>query len=630
VISEPLRTGDVFAGYRVEDEAGRGGMGTVLRAVDVELERTVALKLVDPALASDQAFSERFRREWRLLAALDHPHVIPIYGAGEHDGRLYLVMRWVRGGDLAQRLAGTTGLDPALAVDIISQVASALDAAHERGVIHRDVKPGNVLLEDGHAWLSDFGAGKDLARADTATVPGRWIGTVDYVAPELLDGAPADARADIYSLACVLFEALTGRPPFRRETEVATLWAHRHDPPPSTSELRAILPKGVDKVLARALSKDPAKRPASAGELARATRAALAAPPPGAETKVGVVAPPAPPSRRLRAGLLGAGLALGLAVGAVAAIVLGGGGDRQPASATVPPPPRFVRVERISLGAHSTAGDLIALPQFTYVLDPQQRELDAIKSSSRQVVRRRRLPGVPTTLAASSDNNDLWVGMDNHRVMHIDLVTGKRVVVKTDIEPDYLAVLDNVVMVLANPDSGGRLERIDISANKVLGKVKKIGGAPSDMVADGGYAYILFALPPTIVAFDEKLTQKSLWRVKSGGVPPEMTKAVSDFWISVYDEGTVVRVNDFDGKTVGKPVPVGHKPNGIDYDYDTNSIWVADTGDETVTRVDAKAARVTARISTKGPLAGPLSLSGGVVWASGTHDVVRIEPVGSS
>src|SRR3954469_1548972 len=324
VISEPLRAGDVFAGYRIEGEAGRGGMGTVLRAVDVELERTVALKLVDPALARDQAFSERFRREWRLLAALDHPHVIPIYGAGEHDGRLYLVMRWVRGGDLAQRLAGTTGLDPALAVDIISQGASALDAAHERGAGHRDVKPGNVLLEDGHAWLSDFGAGKDLARADTATAPGRWIGTVDYVAPELLDGAPAAARADISSLACVLFGALTGRPPFRRETEVATLWAHRHDPPPSTSELRAILPRDVDKVLARALSKDPAKRPASAGELARATRAALAALPPGAETKVGVVAPPAPPSRRLRAGLVAAGLALGLAAGAVAAIVLNG------------------------------------------------------------------------------------------------------------------------------------------------------------------------------------------------------------------------------------------------------------------------------------------------------------------
>src|SRR4051794_23722034 len=356
VISEPLRAGDVFAGYRVEGEAGRGGVGAVLRAGGVEPERTAGLKLVDPALARDRAFSERFRREWRLLAALDHPHVIPIYGAGEHDGRLYLVMRWVRGGDLAQRLAGTTGLDPALAVDIISQVASALDAAHERGVIHRDVKPGNVLLEDGHAWLSDFGAGKDLARADTATAPGRWIGTGASAPREFLDGSPADARADISSLACVLFGALTGRPPFRRETEVATLWAQRHDPPPSTSELRAILPRDVDKVLARALSKDPAKRPASAGELARATRAALAAPPPGAETKVGVVAPPAPPSRRLRAGLLGAGLALGLAAGAVAAIVLSGGSDNHPApaAATVSSPARFVRVERIKLGAHST------------------------------------------------------------------------------------------------------------------------------------------------------------------------------------------------------------------------------------------------------------------------------------
>src|SRR4051812_19240786 len=246
-------------------------MGVVYRATHLLLERTVALKLIASSFAANPAFRSRFEREWRLLAALEHPNVIPIYEAGEVEGRPYLSMRWGSGGDLAARLRGTTGLEPAVALDVLSQVAAALDAAHARGVVHRDVKPANVLLEGDHAWLTDFGAGKDLAARDTRTATGHWLGTVDYAAPELLDGAPATAAADVYSLGCVLYECLTGRVPFPRETEVATLWAHRHAEPPST--------RGpVDSPLHRALAKDPADRPDSAGELIRAARAALAEP----------------------------------------------------------------------------------------------------------------------------------------------------------------------------------------------------------------------------------------------------------------------------------------------------------------------------------------------------------------
>jgi streptogramin lyase len=220
--------------------------------------------------------------------------------------------------------------------------------------------------------------------------------------------------------------------------------------------------------------------------------------------------------------------------------------------------------------------------------------------------------------------------MDNDQVMDWNLTNGKRTFVKTHIQPDYLAVMDNVVMVLANPDNGGRLERIDISSHKVFGGVKKIGGAPTDMVPQGNYAYVLFAIPPTIAAYDEHLTKQSEWHPKIGGVPPEMASATNDFFIPLFDEGTVARVSNFDGKVVGKPTPVGHKPNGIDYDSQTGSVWVADTSDEAVTRLDEKTGRVIARVSAKGPLQGALSVSGGVVWASGTNDVVRIEPVGSS
>ena len=246
-------------------------MGVVYRATHLRLERTVALKLIAPALACrTPRSSSRFEREWRLMAALEHPNVIGIYEAGEVDGRLYLAMRWVPGGDLAARLRGTAGLDPRVAVELLSQIAAALDAAHERGVVHRDVKPANVLLDGDHAWLTDFGAGQDLAGRDTRTAPGRWVGTVDYVAPELLDGSDPTPAADVYSLGCVLFEALTGRVPFPRDTEVATLWAHRFEPPPSTTDERPGLPRALDDVLRRMLAKEPAQRPASAGEALRA------------------------------------------------------------------------------------------------------------------------------------------------------------------------------------------------------------------------------------------------------------------------------------------------------------------------------------------------------------------------
>ena len=168
-------------------------MGVVYRATHLLLERTVALKLIAPSLASNPAFRSRFEREWRLLAALDHPNVIDIYEAGEYEGRPYLCMRWVEGGDLAQRLRGTTGLEPKVALDILGQVAAALDAAHERGVVHRDIKPANILLDDERVWLTDFGAGKDLEGRDTRTATGQWVGTVDYVAPELLDAQDRDA-----------------------------------------------------------------------------------------------------------------------------------------------------------------------------------------------------------------------------------------------------------------------------------------------------------------------------------------------------------------------------------------------------------------------------------------------------
>lgn len=262
-----------IAGCRIEAVAGRGGMGIVYRATQLSLGRPVALKLIAPEHAADAAFRERFQRESRMAAAIDHPNVIPVYEAGEEDGRLYLVMRWVAGTDLHKLLRAEGRLDPLRAALIVNQVAGALDEAHAAGLIHRDVKPANVLLSGEHAYLADFGLTRFAGTDSNVTTAGHFLGTVDYMAPEQFHPGPNDARADVYALACVLFAALTGAPPFLRETVPATMLAHLHDAPPKASHTPGVEP-GFDRVLARALAKSPEDRYPSAGDFGRAVLAA--------------------------------------------------------------------------------------------------------------------------------------------------------------------------------------------------------------------------------------------------------------------------------------------------------------------------------------------------------------------
>ena len=256
-----LEPGATFGGYRVESLVGRGGMGVVYRAIDLSLERPVALKLIAPELAEDERFRERFLREPRLAASLDHPNVIPIYEAGEHDGQLYLAMRYVEGSDLKAVLEREGKLGPERALAILAQVAGALDAAHRRALVHRDVKPANVLLdEDAHVYLTDFGITKQLGGASTDT--GRVVGTLDYLAPEQIRGDPVDGRTDSYALACVLYECLSGKAPFHRETEAETMWAHMQEQP---APLRTY-PR-LEPVLKKALAKEREERYGSCAEL---------------------------------------------------------------------------------------------------------------------------------------------------------------------------------------------------------------------------------------------------------------------------------------------------------------------------------------------------------------------------
>jgi predicted Ser/Thr protein kinase len=296
------RIGTEVSGFRIESVLGRGGMSVVYIAEQIRLGRKVALKVLTTELAWDEQFRERFVRESHIAAAIDHPNIIPIYDAGEADGLLYIAMRFVQGPDLKEILKrGNVGLGRT--IFLIEQLASALDAAHTHSLVHRDVKPGNILLEEStdHVYLTDFGVAKQTtARGLTST--GHFLGTVDYAAPEQIEGGHVDARTDAYALGCVLYECLTGSPPFSQGTEHAVLHAHLVDPPPSISRVRPELPLAFDGVIATAMAKDPDDRYSSCGELARAARNAASGtarrvdggpPPTPAAT---VASPPAEPS----------------------------------------------------------------------------------------------------------------------------------------------------------------------------------------------------------------------------------------------------------------------------------------------------------------------------------------------
>ncbi len=370
-----LSDGDEFAGYRVERRLGRGGMGILYLAIEPGLERRVALKLIAPEAASDEVFARRFAEESRIAASIEHPNVVPIYAAGEEAGVPYIAMRYVAGADLARRLIREGRLPPDVAVDLIAQIGNGLDAIHAAGLIHRDVKPANVLLsgDDGgdHAYITDFGVARNVATESGLTQTGRFVGTLDYVAPEQISGGEIDARVDVYALGCLLFKLLTGEVPFPKDGDAARLFAHLNDPPPAPSLYVPEVSMALDDIVIRALSKSPDERYPSAGDLGRAAQAALRGEHPAApertvatgaaatrtaetiSTKAGetsVSTPATEPTRRLgdqtppatakpgganrRWALIGGVAALAAALVAVVILLGGGGGSGSDTSGT--------------------------------------------------------------------------------------------------------------------------------------------------------------------------------------------------------------------------------------------------------------------------------------------------------
>ena len=331
-------------------------MGIVYRVTNVALGRVYALKVLAPELAEDEQFRLRFQREMRIAASIDHPNVVGIRYAGEQDGFLFLAMDYVHGEDLRQLILRDGAMDPSRAVEILTQMAFALDAAHAKGLVHRDIKPGNMLLtvRDGEerAYLTDFGLAKRSSTMAELTVAGSLVGTADYMAPEQVSGEPADARTDIYALGCVFFQMLTGKVPYERETTLATMFAHVNDPPPVLEAPLVDEYPEFSPVVQKAMAKKPDERYLSAGDLARDAAAALKGPATGARRRWWR---PATPGQRPRTSASGPGVKerkgatpaptggggpggparLGGLGRAVATVLVGGGGARGVVAAVV-------------------------------------------------------------------------------------------------------------------------------------------------------------------------------------------------------------------------------------------------------------------------------------------------------
>jgi YVTN family beta-propeller protein len=590
----------VLSAYRVEELIGRGGMGEVYLARDPRLDRPVALKVLGSDLAGDERFRERLLRESRLAAGLDHPNVVPIYEAGEAEGRLFIAMRYVDGADLRTLLRRQGALAPERALALAGQVAGALDAAHARGLVHRDVKPSNVLVDDpggrDHCYLADFGLTQSAS--DRGPADGSLMGTLDYVAPEQIRGDEIDGRADQYAFACLLFECLTGSLPFRRDSEVATIFAHLEESPPAASDHRHGLPPELDAVLARGMAKDPADRYGSCAELVGAAREA-----------VGLDAEPA---RRRRPLLLVAALATLLA-GALTIVLLTGGEDRAAARA----PGGVVRIDpdsrrvsaRYEVGGRPAA---VAVGAGTvWVASALDSSLWRVELRSRGVTRIS-TSGLPRDLAYY--RGGIYVSSEgpgyDGSVVAFDAVSGAR----QDAMERYSCSI-----------AAGSREGLWSAECRGLQDVDQLGGDARELVVKRTLT-LPFKDPLTSANY---LSCQCDLAVGNGSVWVAGDVADSRVWRIDAKHGRLLDTIEFPF-AIGRGIAAGG-----------GALWVAGLLDDIVARVDARTGRITDRIPVgRGPVG--LALGDGRLWVANQLDrtvslvdvrrrrVMRTIPVGGA
>ena len=611
-VGRRIGAGDVVAGYEIGDLVGRGGMGDVYRALDTRLERPVALKLLGERLSDDESFRQRMLTESRLAAGLDHPNVVPIYEAGEADGRLFIAMRLVEGSDLKALLRRTGALAPERAVAIASQVADALDAAHAKGLVHRDVKPSNVLLDlqrgREHVYLADFGLTQSVS--DTRPTDGHLMGTVDYVAPEQIIGDNVDGRADVYALGCLLFEALTGTLPFSGASDVAVVYAHLEQPPPRATERRPSLPAAVDDVLARAMAKDRTERHLTCGALVEDVRQAL-----------GLL--DAEPRALRRATLVILAAVLAAAAG-VAAIVLAtrDSGPRVPTTggqlARIDPSANEVTASyAVSAypGIVTTARDRVWLGDFRdgslWRLDPRRGDLQRFTTTGEP----RDLTSVSGRIYVAGDGETILDGT----VTRYDAVTGNR---ESGVEVLACSVAggEGVLWAAGCPEvvrlstDRGRLRvlRRQTVPFQQPQSAETTRNAMRDMAVGEGALWVIGDPVDRRVFRVDRRTGKILGITSLPFAPRSIAAGEGGVWVTGLIDDVVVRLDPATGRR-RQVIHVGRGASGVA--VGAGAVWVACALDREVWRIDPVSGDVEARIPVEGA-PREVTVGAGGVWVT--------------
>jgi DNA-binding beta-propeller fold protein YncE/predicted Ser/Thr protein kinase len=609
-VGEPS-IGSTLGGYRIESLIARGGMGVVYRATQLALERPVALKVIARQLADDEQFRRRFLGESRLAARLEHPAVVPVYDAREDDGELIVAMRLVEGGDLRRLIDRDGPLEPERAIHLLSQIAEALDAAHAAGIVHRDVKPHNILIEGERAYLSDFGLAK--AYAETGPGPGSGasiVGTVEYMAPEQWRGERVGPAADVYALGCVLYEALTGIVPFARKE----------------ADTEPEIPKGIEAVIERAVAKDPARRYPSAGGLIAAARRSQADTP--TPTLVLDERPEQPTVRlhgspeedakgvglsRWRRPIAGAFLfwflgGVGVLVAAVALIVGLLNDDSVSVSTTIAvakPPLRLAVGPRTVWVTSAAAGTLTGI-------DPHTREVDSRRQVGKGV------SGV--TIGAGS----VWITNPRTGTV-LRLNTAGEVTARLHLGGSPGAIVSGGGRIWVADEGGAGVTAIDAKSARVIKPGLKPHAAPLRLAVGAGGLWVSSASTGTVRRIDLG-TMAVGPPILAGRGPAGVTVGHGLVWVANSRSATVTRVDPATHSILGDPIPVGELPGGID--AGTEAVWVASAADDSITRLDLDSGEPIGDPISVGSKPGAVVVGPEAVWIAnnGNGTITRIEP----
>jgi DNA-binding beta-propeller fold protein YncE len=615
--------GSTLAGYRLDALIARGGMGVVYRATQVALERPVALKVIARHLADDEAFRERFLSESRLAARLDHPAVVPVYDAREEEGELIVAMRLVAGGDLKRRLRERGPLAAPEAIALLGQVAEALDAAHAAGVVHRDVKPQNILVEGERAYLTDFGLAKALG--DSGVLSGVSVaGTAEYMSPEQWQGRQVGPAADVYSLGCVLYEAVTGVVPFARRE----------------GDAEPRMPRGLDRVVERAVARDPADRYSSATAMIEAAREVEGATP--AETAV-LSERPEQATVRFDGGSAGddgtlpglhrwrrrlAGLfaiwfvapALALALGAIAVglvLFFQGGGVSVSAPIAVGRPPLRLAAGEGGVWVTSAADGTLSR------IDPDSGEVAGPASAGGRSAGVFRLGRGVAAVAAAAGS--VWVSNPRRgEVLQVDPVDGA-VSARIEVggEPGAIAVGGGRVWVA--DEGGAGVTAINAAGGRVFKRGIAPHSTPLRLAVGAGGLWVSNASTGAVRRIDLGSAVAGP-PVAVGRGPAGLTVAAGVVWVANSRSDTVTRLDPATHALLGLPIGVGERPGGVD--AGTDSVWVANAAEDTVSRISIESGKTVGDPIGVGEDPGAITVGFDAVWVANNGDgtVTRIEP----